>query len=239
MAPLVKICGITDIEAVAAALAASVDMVGFVFFERSPRHLSHAAAAALCRAVGSGARRVALTVDADDAMLDALVAHVPLDMLQLHGRETPARVVAVRSRYGLPVMRALTLGGEDDASTIAAFDDAADFLLFDAPAGAGDARPGGNGQTFDWSLLRGIRTRSPWLLAGGLHAGNVATALAATGAAGVDVSSGVEKAPGVKDPVAIAAFVEAARRGVGATKDRADRGVGRPGAVSTAGSTHG
>lgn len=212
MQPLVKICGITENRALDAALAAGADMVGFVFFARSPRHLTLAAAAALARTAAGRARRVALTVDADDATLDALVEAVPLEMLQLHGRETPNRVADVRRRYGLPVMRALSLGRSDDRAAVASFDAVADVLLFDAPAAGAQALPGGNGHTFDWAVLHEVRTRSPWLLAGGLHAGNVAAALARTGAGGVDVSTGVERAPGVKDPAKIAAFVHEARR---------------------------
>ena len=186
-------------------------MVGFVFFERSPRHLSLQRADALAARTGSRARRVALTVDADDATLDAIVAAAHPDILQLHGRETPSRVAAVKRRFGLPVMRALSIASPADLDRAAAFEAVADLLLFDAPAPAAASRPGGNGEIFDWSLLRGLASRVPWLLAGGLHAGNVAAAVAAAGADGVDVSSGVERAPGVKDTRLIAAFVVAAR----------------------------
>ncbi len=213
MTPVVKICGLTDVRGLDAALEAGADLVGFVVFAHSPRHLALDEAAKLSLHAGHRARRVALTVDADDATLDALVSTVPLDMLQLHGRETPARVAAVRARYGLPVLRALPIGSAHDLAKVAAFDEIADLLLFDAPAG--EARPGGNGRTFDWGLLRAVRTRAPWLLAGGLHDGNAAAALSTTGAAGVDVSSGVESSPGVKDPHRIAAFVAAVRNAAG------------------------
>ena len=186
-------------------------MIGFVFFEKSPRHLSIERVEALASRMGSRARRVALTVDADDATLEGIVTAARPDILQLHGSETPARVAAVRRRFGLPVMRALSIGSAADLARIPAFDAVADLLLFDAPAPIAAARPGGNGASFDWSLLRGLATRAPWLLAGGLHPGNVLAALAATGADGIDVSSGVEHAPGLKDVGLIAAFVAAAR----------------------------
>ena len=186
-------------------------MIGFVFFEKSPRHLSIERAEALASRMGARARRVALTVDADDATLDGIVAAAWPDILQLHGNETPARVAAVQRRFGLPVMRALSIGSAADLARVPAFDAVADLLLFDAPAPIAAKRPGGNGASFDWSLLRGLATRAPWLLAGGLHPANVAAALAATGANGADVSSGVERAPGLKDVDLIAAFVAAAR----------------------------
>ncbi len=209
--PLVKICGITEARSLDAALKADADMIGFVFFERSPRHVTLAQAAALAARMGSRGRRVALTVDADDPTLDTIVDAARPDILQLHGAETPDRVAAVKRRFALPVMRALSIGARADLARIPAFDAVADLLLFDAPAAPSVERPGGNGATFDWSLLRGLATRAPWLLAGGLSAGNVAEALSATGADGVDVSSGVERAPGVKDASLIAAFVAAAR----------------------------
>lgn len=211
MSPIVKICGIKETSGLDAALAAGADMIGLVFFERSPRHVSLETAEVLAARMGSRARRVALTVDADDPTLEAIVAAARPDILQLHGAETPARVLAVRHRFGLPVMRALSIGSQADRARVAAFDAVADLLLFDAPVAPSAARPGGNGATFDWSLLCGLAPRVPWLLAGGLHAGNVAAALAATGADGIDVSSGVERAPGVKDAALIAAFVAAAR----------------------------
>ncbi len=213
----VKVCGLSEPAGLDAALEAGADMVGFVFFPASPRHVTPATARALGARVEGRARIVALSVDADDATLAAIVAALAPDLLQLHGAETPERVALVRERFGLPVMRAIGLATSADLAAIAAFDAVADRLLFDAkppgkaPAG-GAALPGGNGVAFDWTLLRGLRTRAPWLLAGGLRPDTVAAALRETGAPGLDVSSGVERAPGVKDPAAIARFVAAARR---------------------------
>ena len=208
---IVKICGINEPDGLDAALRAGADMIGFVFHERSPRHLTLERAEALASRMGSRARRVALTVDADDATLAGIVAAARPDILQLHGSETPARVAALKLRFGLPVMRALSVGSRLDLARIPAFDAVADLLLFDAPAPLAASRPGGNGAAFDWSLLRDLTVRRPWLLAGGLRAENVAAALAATSVGGVDVSSGVERAPGLKDGAMIAAFVSAAR----------------------------
>ena len=208
---IVKICGINEPDGLDAALHAGADMIGFVFHERSPRHLSLERAEALASHMGSRARRVALTVDADDATLAGIVAAARPDILQLHGSETPERVVALKHRFGLPVMRALSVGSRLDLTRIPAFDSVADLLLFDAPAPLAAARPGGNGTAFDWSLLQDLAVRRPWLLAGGLHSDNVAAALAATTADGVDVSSGVERSPGIKDGGMIAAFISAAR----------------------------
>ena len=208
---LVKICGLNDARGLDAALKAGADMVGHVFFEPSPRHVSLECAAALAARSGDRAKRVALTVDADDETLDAIVAAARPDILQLHGAETPSRVEAVKRRFGLEVMRALPVGSTADRAVIRAFDAVADLLLLDAPPPKSADRPGGNGETFDWSMLDDLKTHVPWLVAGGLHAGNVAAAIAATRASGVDVSSGVESAPGVKDPERIASFVAAAR----------------------------
>lgn len=211
MSLTVKICGVCDLAALDAALDAGADMVGFVFFEASPRHVDFATGERLGARVANRARKVALTVDADDATLATIIEALAPDLLQLHGHETPERVSIVRSRFGLPVIRALPIARAEDLAALAAFDAVADHLLFDARAPAGTDRPGGHGQPFDWHLLRGIKTRRPWLLAGGLHSGNVAAALAATGAPGVDVSSGVEAAPGRKDPDKIRRFVADAR----------------------------
>lgn len=186
--------------------------MGFVFFARSPRHVSPALARTLGRQVAGRARKVALTVDADDAELAAIVASLAPDLLQLHGNETPERVAAVRARFGLPVMRAIGVAGAADLAQVPAFAAVADTLMFDARPVPQATRPGGNGAAFDWALLRSVATAKPWFLAGGLHPGNVARALAETGAAGVDVSSGVESAPGVKDPALIARFVARARQ---------------------------
>ena len=209
--PLIKICGIGDVRGLDAALDSGAQMVGFVFFPPSPRHVSLDHAAGLAAHAGSRTRKVALTVDADDEALEAIVAAIRPDILQLHGTEPPTRVEAVKHRFGLEVMRAVPVGSNADRAAIRDFDAVADFLVLDAPPPGAASRPGGHGLPFDWSLLHDLRTRVPWLLAGGLHAGNVAAALAATGAPGVDVSSGVESAPGLKDPERIANFVTAAR----------------------------
>jgi phosphoribosylanthranilate isomerase len=211
----VKICGLTDPSSVAAAVSAGAAYVGFVFFPKSPRHLEVEVAKALALGVPPGVAKVALTVDADDAMLDALTATVPLDMLQLHGRESPERVAAVRARHGLPVMKAVGVAGEDDLVKIDAYGRVADQLLIDAKPSADTDLPGGNGLAFDWRLIAGRRWPVPWMLAGGLTAETVGAAIRLTGARQVDVSSGVESAPGVKDAGRIAAFCDAARRATG------------------------
>lgn len=206
----VKICGLrtqADISAVARAGAA---YAGFVFFPKSPRNVTLPEARLAAMAAPPGLAKVALTVDADDAALDAIVAAVPLDMLQLQGQESPDRVAEVRARYGLPVMKAIGLADEGDLSAIFAFSSVADQLLIDAKPPGGADLPGGNGLAFDWRLLAGRRWLRPWMLAGGLTAENVAEAVRLTGARQVDVSSGVESGPGVKDPGKIAAFVAAA-----------------------------
>ncbi|MCV6595861.1 MAG: phosphoribosylanthranilate isomerase [Mangrovicoccus sp.] len=207
----VKICGITERSAIAACHAADVNYLGFVFFPKSPRHLSYEAAAALAADVPQGMVKVALTVNADNAALDALTAAVPLDMLQLHGKESPARVAEIKARYGLPVMKAV---GIADAADLPALDDyaqVADQILVDAKAPKDAALPGGNGLAFDWRLIAGRNWPVPWMLAGGLTPENVAEAVRLTGAPQVDVSSGVEVAPGRKDPDLIAGFAAAAR----------------------------
>ncbi len=206
----VKICGLRDAQSVHAAVQAGAAYVGFVFFERSPRALSIAQAAQLGALVPPGVAKVALTVDADDATLDALTAGVPLDMLQLHGSESPARVTQVRARYGLPVMKAVGVAGPDDLAALESYARVADQLLVDAKPPAGAVLPGGNGLAFDWRLIAGRRWPVPWMLAGGLTAGNVADAVRLTGARQLDVSSGVESAPGVKDVSLIRAFIDAA-----------------------------
>ena len=207
----VKICGLRTPADVAAVAAAGAAYAGFVFFAKSPRNLTIAAARGLALAAPEGLCKVALTVDADDATLDAILAEVPLDMLQLHGHETPARVAEVRARYGLPVMKAIGVAGEADLAGLIEMSLAADQLLIDAKPAPGADLPGGNGLAFDWRLLVGRKWLRPWMLAGGLTPANVAEAVRLTGARQVDVSSGVESAPGVKDPARIAAFVEAAQ----------------------------
>ena len=206
----VKICGLTSARDVSAAVAARAAYVGFVFFEKSPRNLGLEQAAALALPVPPGVAKVALTVDADDAALDALTAAVPLDFLQLHGHETPERVREVKARYGLPVIKAIGVAEADDLAQIEIYARVADQLLIDAKPPKGATRPGGNALAFDWTLIAGRRWTLPWLLAGGLVPENVAEAIKLTGARQLDVSSGVESAPGIKDPALIRAFIEAA-----------------------------
>ncbi|MCV6584691.1 MAG: phosphoribosylanthranilate isomerase [Marinibacterium sp.] len=208
----VKICGLKTAEHVDAVARAGARYGGFVFFEKSPRHVDLGQARALALGAPVGLCKVALVVDADDAFLDALLAQVPLDMLQLHGAETPDRVAEIRARHGLPVMKAVSVGDAADLAAIDIYSEVADQLLIDAKPPRGGELPGGNGLAFDWRLLAGRKYwRKPWMLAGGLDASNVAEAIRATGARQVDVSSGVEAARGVKDPARIAAFVAAAR----------------------------
>lgn len=209
----VKVCGLTRPADVAAAVEAGAAYLGFVFFPPSPRHLDLGAARDLAVDVPPGTVKVALTVDADDALLDALLGRVPVDMLQLHGQETPERVRAVKARTGLPVMKAVGLAGPADLATLDLYQGVADQILVDARPPAGADRPGGNAVAFDWTLLQGRRRAGPWMLAGGLTPDNVAEAVRITGAAQVDVSSGVEAAPGQKDPGLIRAFMAAAQGG--------------------------
>ena len=207
----VKVCGLTRAEDVAAVAAAGATYAGFVFFPKSPRHLTAEAALPLMLALPEGVAKVALTVDATDAELDALVRALPIDILQLHGAETPARVAELRARHGLPVMKAVGIATAADLPGLDAAAKAADMVLVDAKPAPGAAVPGGNGVAFDWRLVAGRRWPVPWMLAGGLTPANVAEAIRLTGARQVDVSSGVESAPGVKDAERIAAFVGAAR----------------------------
>jgi phosphoribosylanthranilate isomerase len=211
MSVIVKICGLTTPEALDVALDAGADMVGFVFFKPSPRHLAFDKAHVLGARVLERAQKVALTVDADDGLLDAVVEALQPDMLQLHGVESPARVEAVRRMFGLPVMKALPIAVKSDLDAIARYADVVDHLLFDARAPREATRPGGLGRAFDWHLLENLDPGVPFMLSGGLDAGNVGEALRITNAPGVDVSSGVERAPGEKDADKIRAFVRAAR----------------------------
>ncbi len=206
----VKICGLRTEADVAAVAAAGAAYAGFVFFERSPRHLTVDAAARLALAAPAGLAKVALVVDAEDAVLDAIVEGVALDMLQLHGHESPDRVAEVRARYGLPVMKAVGVADEGDLAALFDYSTVADQILIDAKPPKGAALPGGNGLAFDWRLVAQRRWLRPWMLAGGLTAENVAEAVRLTNARQVDVSSGVESAPGQKDAAKIAAFVRAA-----------------------------
>jgi phosphoribosylanthranilate isomerase len=208
---VVKICGLKTPAALDAALEAGADMVGFVFFPPSPRNLGVEAARLLGEQVQGRAKKVALSVDATDAELDRVVEALKPDMLQLHGKETPERVAAVRSRFHLPVMKALPIEQKSDLAPIRLYEKVADWLLFDGRAPRDATRPGGLGKIFDWTLLQKLDLSIPFMLSGGLDAGNVAEAIRVTRAPAVDVSSGVERAPGEKDPDKIRAFVRAAR----------------------------
>lgn len=212
MAFEVKICGLKTAGAVDAALAAGADLLGFVFFPKSPRHLPLEAAPELIARVEGRARKVALTVDADDATLAEIIAAYAPDLLQLHGSESPERVAAVRARFGLPVMKALPVGQKADLLVLPAYAVVADRILFDAKPPKDAVLPGGNGLAFDWNLLTGLDVGRPVMLSGGLDADNVSQALQTVRVDGVDVSSGVEDAPGVKSPERIRAFVAAARQ---------------------------
>ncbi len=208
----IKICGMRELADIDAAAKAGAHYVGFVFFEKSPRHLSLEQARALALQAHMGLAKVALTVNADNAALDALLEAVPLDMLQLHGSESPERVAEVKARYGLPVMKAIGIADASDLPAIAQYEDVADQLLIDAKPPKNAALPGGNGLAFDWRLLAGRKYwRKPWMLAGGLTPDNVLQAVQMTGARQVDVSSGVESTVGVKDAALIEAFCKAAQ----------------------------
>lgn len=211
MALTVKICGLKTPDTLEAALQAGADMVGFVFFPPSPRHLGLEGARVLGEQVRHRAQKVALTVDADDETLGGIVTALHPDMLQLHGKETPERVAVVRSRFGLPVIKAIPLSSRADLVAVRGYADVCDRLLFDARAPQDATRPGGLGMPFDWTLLAGLETAVPFMLSGGLDSRNVAEALRITQATGVDVSSGVERAPGEKEAEKIRAFIATAR----------------------------
>lgn len=208
----VKICGLRRPEHVACAAKAGARYLGFVFFPKSPRAVTPSEARALASDLPAGVARVGLFVNPDDALLSTTLAEAPLDIIQLHGRESPARVAEVKSRFGLPVMKAVGVAGPGDLDQLWDYGLVADMLLVDAKAPKDAALPGGNGLAFDWRLLVGRRWLKPWLLAGGLTPANVAEAVRLTGAPGVDVSSGVETAPGVKDSALMRDFVAAATR---------------------------
>jgi phosphoribosylanthranilate isomerase len=212
MALTVKICGLKTPEALEVALESGADLTGFVFFPPSPRNLGLEAAKVLGAQVGGRAGKVALTVDANDETLLGIIDALKPDMLQLHGKETPERVATVRSRFGLPVVKALPISERSDLSPIREFANVADRLLFDARPPQDATRPGGLGRTFDWTLLKGIDPKINFMLSGGLDASNVAKALAITNARGVDVSSGVERVPGEKDLDKIREFLRVARK---------------------------
>jgi phosphoribosylanthranilate isomerase len=200
-----------DGEGEDAVVEAGADFVGYNFFPPSPRFVAPAEAASLAARHPGGPRRVGLFVDATDDAIAAVLAEVPLDILQLQGAETPARAAALRARFGLPVMKALGIGAAEDFAVVDAFAPVVDLFLFDAKPPPGAALPGGNAAPFEWRLLHGRAIPKPWLLAGGLTAGNVAEAIRTAGAPGVDVSSGVERARGVKDAALVRAFIAAAR----------------------------
>jgi phosphoribosylanthranilate isomerase len=211
MGVVVKICGINSSEAANAALRAGADFAGLVFFERSPRHLSLPQAATLARMLRGRAKVVALLVDPPDAIVDQVMAVVSPDFIQLHGSEPPARVAAIAARAARPIIRALAVADSEDIVRAHAYEEMADYLLFDAKVDASATRPGGWGAAFDWQLVAGRTFRRPFGLAGGLTPENVGRAIQVSGAQLVDASSGVEDAPGRKSPEKIAAFVAAAR----------------------------
>lgn len=205
----IKICGLKTPEAVDAALNGGATHIGFIFFPKSPRHLTPAAAGRLREAAHNRAKVVAVTVDADDATLDEIVRELKPDMLQLHGHETPQRVADVKKRYGLPVIKAFALREAHDLDAITPYKGIADRFLFDAKPPKGADLPGGNGVSFDWALLDALDESVDYMLSGGLNAGNIAEALHKTRAPGIDVSSGVERAPGEKDVRLIEEFFQA------------------------------
>jgi phosphoribosylanthranilate isomerase len=206
----VKICGLNDEDAIDAALEAGADYLGFVFFAKSPRAVTAEQAAELTQFI-EGAQKVGLFVDPDDALLDEVVSHLRLDLLQFHGSETPERLAAIRAEYGVPVMKVIPVACKDDLANALPFVDVVDHLLFDAKPPKDAVLPGGNATSFDWTILKGFTCKVPWMLAGGLTADNVAEAIKVSGARAVDVSSGVESSPGSKDPDKIRAFVAAAK----------------------------
>jgi len=209
----VKICGISTPEAMTAAVTGGAAFVGLVFYPPSPRAVTPTEAAPLAALVPAGVVKTGLLVDADDDTIAAILKEVPLDLLQLHGSESPARVAEVKARFGVPVMKVVKLRQPGDLEAVRPFLPVADRLLFDAkpPADMANPLPGGNAVAFDWSILAGTTWPLPWMLAGGLTAQNVARAVEISGAAAVDVSSGVEDAPGQKNPAKIRAFLDACR----------------------------
>jgi phosphoribosylanthranilate isomerase len=211
MSLIVKICGLSTRETLDVALQAGADMVGFVFFPASPRHIGLNTARDLGRQAKGRALKVALTVDADDATLANVVEALQPDILQLHGRETVARLRDIKQTFGLQVMKAIAVETQADLAALPGYAAVADRILFDARAPAEATRPGGLGAVFDWHVLENLDLKRPFMVSGGLHAGNVAEAVRVSRAGGVDVSSGVERAPGVKDPEMIRAFIRTAR----------------------------
>jgi phosphoribosylanthranilate isomerase len=210
----VKICGLRTPETLHAAIEAGADWVGFVFFPKSPRHVSLDEAKALAPLVAGRAKKVALLVDPSDGLMADVIAALQPDFLQLHGHETPERVSEIRQRFGVPLIKAVGIADQDDLTRAGAYESLVDWMLYDAKPPKQAVLPGGNGVSFDWTLLKEAGKQHHFMLSGGLDAGNVANALAITGAAGVDVSSGVESAPGIKDPERIKAFMTAVRHSV-------------------------
>jgi len=207
-----KICGLSSEAAVAAAIGGGAAYVGFVFYPPSPRSIGPARAGELCTLVPAAVQRVALFVDADDAAIRAVLDAAPIDILQFHGGESPERVAEARERFGCKVMKAISVAGPTDVDAALRYEDAAHLLLFDAkPPRRADALPGGNGLAFDWQLIAGRDWRLPWMLSGGLTAELLPEAVRISGATAVDVSSGVERRPGDKDPEKIRAFLDVAR----------------------------
>ncbi|WP_322514747.1 phosphoribosylanthranilate isomerase [Rhodopseudomonas palustris] len=211
MSVVVKICGLSTCDTLEAAVAAGADMLGFVFFPASPRHVGLDLARQLGDQIGSRAAKVALTVDASDALIRDVVDALAPDLLQLHGKESPERIRAIKHTFGLPVMKAVAVATADDLAALPAYAAASDRILFDARPPKDALRPGGLGVPFDWALLSGLALPVPFMVSGGITPGNVAEALRVTRAGGVDVSSGVETTPGVKDPELIRSFIRAAR----------------------------
>ncbi len=205
----VKICGLSTAETIAVSVEAGASYIGFNFFPPSPRYVSPEKARELAVEVPPGVAKVGLTVDAADDTLDDIVATVPLDMLQFHGEESPERVAELRARYGLPVMKVVGVAEAEDLEKLESYFHVVDQIMVDAKPAKDAVLPGGNGVAFDWRLIANRRWPVPWMLAGGLTPENVAQAVALTGARQVDLSSGVESAPGVKDPALIRAFMAA------------------------------
>src|SRR3954469_18955633 len=233
MSLLVKICGLSTRETLDAALAAGADMTGFVFFPPSPRHLGIETARELGKQAKGRAEKVALVVDADDATLENIVDALQPDMLQLHGKESVARLRDIRQKFGLPVMKALAIETAADLVRLPGYAAVADRILFDARAPKHATRPGGLGAPFDWHVLENLSIDIPFMVSGGLHAANVAEALRVTRAGGIDVSSGVESAPGIKDPDMIRAFIRAARASLTASCQGSSRASTSAGAEAS------
>lgn len=220
MSLIVKICGLSTRETLDVALESGADMAGFMFFPASPRHLTLGVAEQLGRQVRGRAQKVAVTVDADDALLENIIEALRPDLLQLHGKENVARVRDIKARFRLPVMKVIPVATKANLAGLAGHAAVADRILFDARAPENATRPGGLGATFDWRLLDGLDLKIPFMVSGGLNAANVAEAARVTGAGGVDISSGVESAPGVKDPDKIREFIRAVRAADNTAKTR-------------------